>query len=504
MPKNKKEKWQKFASEYVVSLFPIFMLVDSIDQNIKKMVGESAYILAKIENNNIEWYNLPKNWGKVHFLLADKIKKSPSFLTNIFIQIEKRGKKLVTYSKFISKNFENKNNKKINSLYQSYVKENTDLYTYGLILPLLDFQNKTFLSDELNNILKKRKGEKYFQVLTTPLRETFNKKQEVDLFKILSEIKKNNKLFNKFEKLNSNEIIEEIKLNYRRIYYLIDQHTKRYCWVNYVYEGPAVGHSYFVDLIKDIIIRKIDLKKALINNKRDKKILIKKQKDIIKKLKVNSYEKQIIDLARDAVFFKAYRRELQSCSYYYMESLLKEIAVRTNLSLKQIRMMRPEEMAQALLKNRINVNIINERIKLVIYHRFGGQNCITGTKAGKFVKEMIKKEKIIKKYKTLFGSVAFGGRVKGRVKIINAPSEMFKMKCNDILVSASTNPNLMPAIRQAAAIVTDEGGLTCHAAIVAREFKIPCIVGTKIATEVLKDEELIEVDAMNGVIKKIK
>ena len=80
---------------------------------------------------------------------------------------------------------------------------------------------------------------------------------------------------------------------------------------------------------------------------------------------------------------------------------------------------------------------------------------------------------------------------------------MKKMNQGDILVSAATNPNLMPAIRQAAAIITDEGGLTCHAAIVSRELEIPCLVGTKIATKVLKDGDKVEVDAERGVVKKL-
>ncbi len=59
-------------------------------------------------------------------------------------------------------------------------------------------------------------------------------------------------------------------------------------------------------------------------------------------------------------------------------------------------------------------------------------------------------------------------------------------------------------MRKAKAIVTDEGGVTCHAAIVSRELKIPCIVGTKIATRVLKDGDLVEVDADKAVIKILK
>jgi pyruvate,water dikinase len=64
-----------------------------------------------------------------------------------------------------------------------------------------------------------------------------------------------------------------------------------------------------------------------------------------------------------------------------------------------------------------------------------------------------------------------------------------------------TQPEFLPAMKKAVAIITDEGGLTCHAAIVARELKRPCIIGTKNATKILRDGDYVEVDANNGIIK---
>ncbi len=78
------------------------------------------------------------------------------------------------------------------------------------------------------------------------------------------------------------------------------------------------------------------------------------------------------------------------------------------------------------------------------------------------------------------------------------------LKRGDILVAATTGPEIMAACQRAGAIVTDEGGITSHAAIVSRELNIPCIIGTKIATKVLKDGQLVEVDAEKGVVKIIR
>ncbi|PIR92751.1 hypothetical protein COU01_00040 [Candidatus Falkowbacteria bacterium CG10_big_fil_rev_8_21_14_0_10_44_15] len=72
-----------------------------------------------------------------------------------------------------------------------------------------------------------------------------------------------------------------------------------------------------------------------------------------------------------------------------------------------------------------------------------------------------------------------------------------------IIIAPSTHPDDLPLIRQAAAIVTDEGGLLCHAAIIARELHKPCVIGTKIATKIFRNGERVEVDANQGVVKKL-
>ncbi len=104
----------------------------------------------------------------------------------------------------------------------------------------------------------------------------------------------------------------------------------------------------------------------------------------------------------------------------------------------------------------------------------------------------------------IHGSIAFSGRVIGKVKIVFSPFDFKKIKNGDILVSPMTQPTFVPILSKIAGIVTDEGGVTSHAAIVAREMNKPCIIGTKIATQVLKDGMKVEVDANNGIVKIIK
>jgi phosphohistidine swiveling domain-containing protein len=113
------------------------------------------------------------------------------------------------------------------------------------------------------------------------------------------------------------------------------------------------------------------------------------------------------------------------------------------------------------------------------------------------------KPKKIKTNSTLKGLVARTGKANGRVSLLKSRRDMTKIISGDIIISPMTTPYFNRALKKANAVVTDEGGITCHAAIFAREMGIPCIVGTKIATQVLKDGDRVEVDANKGVVRKI-
>jgi pyruvate,water dikinase len=104
----------------------------------------------------------------------------------------------------------------------------------------------------------------------------------------------------------------------------------------------------------------------------------------------------------------------------------------------------------------------------------------------------------------IHGITAMRGYARGIVKNIRTKNEISKVKPGDILVTQMTSPDYIPAIKVSSAIITDEGGSLCHAAIVSRELGIPCVIGSKIATKVLKDGDLVGVDANKGVVKILK
>ena len=125
---------------------------------------------------------------------------------------------------------------------------------------------------------------------------------------------------------------------------------------------------------------------------------------------------------------------------------------------------------------------------------------LTGEAAINFEKEMSKAdpaEEIIR------GTPVFPGIVRGRCRIIMDPFADVQFEQGDILVAGMTRPEFVRFYRKAAAIVTDAGGMLCHAALIAREMKKPCIVGTEKATKKFKDGDIIQVDATLGIVKKL-
>jgi len=125
-------------------------------------------------------------------------------------------------------------------------------------------------------------------------------------------------------------------------------------------------------------------------------------------------------------------------------------------------------------------------------------------KAGYFDYNAIKERGVASDIKEISGTPASAGKVRGKVRIVLGSGDFGKFKKGEVLVTEMTRPEFVTIMHGAAAVITNEGGLTCHAAIVSRELGIPCIVGTRNATKILKDGDEVEVDAESGIVKVLK
>jgi phosphoenolpyruvate synthase/pyruvate phosphate dikinase len=185
---------------------------------------------------------------------------------------------------------------------------------------------------------------------------------------------------------------------------------------------------------------------------------------------------------------------------------LKLVAKNISVSYEHLVHLRSDEILEALkgIKT-ISQSDINERlIGNAAFMVKGDINWLWGKEANEFTKWIDEGVGTIdKEAKEFKGQPAFKGKVTGKVRIALNPAQSKELVDGEILVTSMTSPDYVPAMRKAAAIVTDEGGLLSHAAIMSREFGKPCVVGTKIATTLLKTGDMIEVDATTGIIKRI-
>jgi len=249
--------------------------------------------------------------------------------------------------------------------------------------------------------------------------------------------------------------------------------------------------------VADAKKRKLKVKKAEYirqcqENKKLTKDSIKKAESVLAKK-----DQPIIDLMQYIVYYRTQRTDIMNRSQYHFIKGFNKLAKSCSLTYKELLYCTKEEILNSMPSKKI----IEQRLKkYAIILEDGNVSCVTGNEYNK-VNKFIRKE--INQRSKVNGVIASKGKIRGRAKIIFRSKEFSKMKKGDILITNMTTPQMVGIMQKAAAFVTDEGGITCHAAIISREMNKPCIMKTKIATQVFKDGDLLEVDANKGVVKKI-
>jgi len=272
---------------------------------------------------------------------------------------------------------------------------------------------------------------------------------------------------------------------------------KKYAWLNSSYSGykPYTKENLENDLkdVKDPALAK----KQLSDNKLAKQDLIKKHK----------FNDEILAIVKLTDLFIKWQdqRKVYTLSYVALRSkILHEIAQRFKLDIKLLEYTLTEELPLVLDKS-FSIDVLKNRrdTGVLFIHKNGKlQETIVGEASESFVAKLQATEN--NSASEISGTIASRGKVIGKVRIVMTAKKIDEVEDGEILVAPMTRPEHLIGMKKAAAIVTDDGGITCHAAIVSRELGKPCIIGTKNATKILKNGDLVEVDAENGVVKIIK
>lgn len=278
----------------------------------------------------------------------------------------------------------------------------------------------------------------------------------------------------------------------------ISSHQKKYFWLHNSYNGTKVLPVNFFQERK--LKLSPNLNKRL--NKHLKEVKIAKLK-IQKQYGLPKYVMNIAEALSYGVTWQDERKKNIFLYLHYKELFLKEVAKRKGYNVSALRNISTWELVECIKKDTTGLlkrraNNFGFYCKTNKVEELGVNESLKYWKL--FSEELVKRN--TKQVKGIIASTT-DNLVKGKVKIIYDPFKVRGFKNGDVLVAPMTTPEYVFLMKKASAIITDAGGLTSHAAIVSRELRKPCIVGTKTATKVFKDGDMVEVDANKGTVRKL-
>ncbi len=499
LKKIKKKKWVMEVSRK----FNWLVEWGQIQANAKKFQEKYAGFSIPSKNflilNGDEYY-VEDDLKDFYLFFNNRFKKDQNFFQKFAKRMFNLENDVLDYINFLQKQnlshllnkdlarlLEDFSEKFVKSMIPAWVRP--DMYLEEILIT--NFKKELELSDEkLDEIIPK--------IATYPdLGELAYTQEPLDLLKIAKKIKGGS--------FNLSNLPQNIEKN-------IKNHKNKYCWL----KGPVSSENVVFERADYLERLGVLLKKDI--DREIKHILATRKqtqidyKDVIKKYKIKGRLLKICEATRSFVFLRTFSAENNELLFFMAKTtLLEEISKRLSLKVADLIMLEPREisllLSDKLKRTETEKFVAKRKLGFAIAWIDGKLNIIFGNEASLLQKKVsdifiVREEKFKKvQEKEIKGTPASLGFAKGNVKIVLNHNDTKKVNIGDILVSSMTNPDFIIAMEKAAAFVTDEGGITCHAAIVAREFGVPCIVGTINATKVLKDGDLVEVDANKGVIK---
>lgn len=360
------------------------------------------------------------------------------------------------------------------------------------------------IQGHLKEIGKDSEYDRLFSVLTAPVHLSFTNEAELSLLKVAAAIKRKPEAEGLFRESSIDEIlmrISEFDADMR-----VSEHQRNYFWIHNNYNDAFVlTEEYFIGEIKKLLLEGIDVEHEfdyISNHPQNNK---EAKERLMDELSLPSDIRALLRYSEDFTHWQDERKKSTFFATHYLSIVLSEIGKRTGFSLDELKQLLPFETKRAFEGSITKLELKKRKGGFFVFFKEKEAFVTTDEKTisdmrGYFDSMHLPKKEI----DTIKGLCASIGKAKGKVKVLKSAREISKIEKGDILVAVMTRPDYVVAMKKAGAIVTDEGGITCHAAIVARELRIPCVIATKFATKALKDGDVVEVDADKGEIRIIK
>ncbi|MDP2944678.1 MAG: PEP-utilizing enzyme [bacterium] len=468
------------------------IFISAFANDLQKTVGRNYRKILGIFNGcNIKFYYGAKDSDDFAKHILSLIVNQPAFGARINKEIRRYSSELKSLAASInSKKLAGLSDKQLADLFLELDKLHATLYSWGWLPNAVDMFHGNFtnyLKGKLEEKIASDKANGALVALSVHQEKSIID-QEQDSFLNLIALKQANK---------NKEFTKSLKKHIAKYFYL------KHLWLG---KDGVYDEVYYLSEVKKFIASGQKAGQVLRQKAKQRQENLRKRNALIKKLKISGKLLKIFSVYAEFSVTKVFRRDAQLLWAYKMDFIFAELNKRLRLPVIYFRFMFPEEIIKALRTGYVNKKMVVElkaRTKACVYY---AEKNIDLLFIGSAVKkwEKLVAQKIDSTVREIRGQAACLGKARGTVKIINSIKDMQKMNQGDILVSIATNPDIVPAMKKAAAIITEQGGITSHAAIVSREFNTPCIIGTKIATRVLKDGDLVEVDAEKGIVRIIE
>lgn len=443
-------------------------------------------IVCHAKRNNMSWYWSKDSLRNVAGYFYGKQKCDHRFIRKLVKnwRDDPVKKLLVSVSKIEKIDFQKLSKAKFVGEFDLFSKTYMNFWRESALHDAFDIGAEEILKNAVERERKKISDED-INLLTAMTELSWPQKERKEFLRLVNLAKKN-KNWKKMESIS-----EKIK-----------KHAEKYHWILNHYAGSQrLEKRYFESDIKQYLK---DGKKYHGDEEIVKHVsIVKKEKDeLIKKLRLSKKFLADLDFLITLAKWRDERKVYVQMAAAVITKFSREFSRRTKLSLDIVENLFWPELLN-LFKNKDRCKRLSQKryrgVIMLDYVRYGkGIYGRDSDKLHAFFEELISGGK-----KEVRGRSAYPGLVRGIAKIIKSPSEFGRMKKGDILVAPNTRPEYFPIMKIAGGIVTEEGGLTCHAAIVSRELRVPCVVGAQGILSVVKGGNLVEVDANKGIIRKI-
>lgn len=340
---------------------------------------------------------------------------------------------------------------------------------------------------------------RYFTLLTATHEESWSRQEERELLALAVSLENRKEESDAFLRASPTEIEPLCP----QLWGELLEHTELWQWLPYEYDGNEVwAAGHFAKELR-ILLKAGDVAGKLRELSNKPESIRRERDELFEKLRLGQDARAVFNLLSELIFLKEYRNGARCKANFLSEPLLREVARRTGATLREIRYLFPGELP-SLLSGSLSRKKLQSRylFSAFLLQPRSPPVIVDSDDARNLFSQLIPERKEIG-LDELRGTCASVGRVRGTARILLEAKNLERVKSGDILVTRMTTPDFVPAMKRAAAIVTDDGGITCHAAIVSRELGVPCVVGTKRATTVFHDGELLEVHAHEGIVRRL-